>query len=61
MTKKMLDVRQVPGIDAGAHRNFSHIKYMGKEGIGFRRFQMEYLLEISQLVEDKYLYMFYVD
>ena len=44
MMKNMLDVLHVPGFDAGAHRSFSHIKYMGKEGLGFRRLQPEYLL-----------------
>ena len=47
----------VPGFVADAHRNFSHIKYVGKEGLCFRRFQMEYMLQISQMVKNRYLYM----
>ena len=56
----MLDALHIPGFEASAHRNFFHVKYMGKEGFGFRQLQPEYLLEIVQIVRDRFLYMFLV-
>ena len=57
----MLEVEHVPGFESGAHRNFSRIKYMGKEGLGFRRLQPEYWREIWQKGLDLCHNMFSVD